>query len=940
MRSAIHRLVVSVLLMWAATACAQAATYYVAQEAANASDENPGTEQEPWSTLSKAAATAQKGDTVCVKAGTYREELNLNNDGVAVQAFGDDKVVLTRPAGQLIEPTQWRLVPDRQQVYECDAPGEGKILVVDERAIYFEKTRGVKVTQIFDYGAGRTERREVDRRLEDDDVMRWTATPEGKIQLDLGGEGPGKHRVELIDSSGPGGVRIQANECRVRGLQVRDVGSGIAIAGERNVVEDCLVQECWEGGVSIKGAFNTLRRSAVIDCGGGVNTGDCLGVHLVEQNLIVGSGRWLPARQAPQDPGFGLGIRIGNTSNIITRQNVVADSRMWAWWPDVICHGLQTYENVMWRNWHGGFYNEAIVNGTRLLYNASVRNATYGACYRSASMVVAEYNYVAENGMCGFAFHSTTLRPIPWDNILRNNLIQKHSLALLWDGGIKPFAQYQVRRNFHDDNIYTVEPGGEFAVIGGTGYGLDEGEQPQYFHTVKEFSEATGLERRSVMREGSMEEFGLGLVTFRVPFSEYPDEAVPMVFCPISRGIHLDPMPYFDDDVLFYEFGDADDIPRITDFRSQVFGYLPFWSQPVDRKVELAPEAIPCKPLPSDGSQPFWVETRNAQPEKMPKGGIGWWGASLPTIPGARIRVSLRVSGEELEGVSGPPVLAFLRFSSLTDQHVSRQYLIGGDVGEAPTGTFGWKDFGPEFVAPPEAYRFALFFGVKPCTGKAKFAQIAIDTDPVAPEPETSLPKEVRWEPLDLKGFFNHDLDKDVTRAPGTEKEAGWPPAIDMSKWEHGRQVFGGVPFVLDRAIVLRNSMRPSKELPREVRGIPVGHKVAGLEFLHACRFGTNGREQFRYVLNLEDGSAVQLPVVGGHDVWYWGDPAPGLRPWRQENNARTDLARGRTGVDKDLLYRMEWVNPRPDVAVESIDFMGADTGEPALLAITAVLDQ
>ncbi|KKL59612.1 hypothetical protein LCGC14_2213560, partial [marine sediment metagenome] len=49
----------------------------------------------------------------------------------------------------------------------CDAPGERKILVVDERAIHFEKTRGVKVTQIFDYGAGRTEKREVDRRLED-----------------------------------------------------------------------------------------------------------------------------------------------------------------------------------------------------------------------------------------------------------------------------------------------------------------------------------------------------------------------------------------------------------------------------------------------------------------------------------------------------------------------------------------------------------------------------------------------------------------------------------------------------------------------------------------------------------------------------------------------------------------------------------------------------
>jgi len=49
--------------------------YFVDKNGAGASDANPGTEASPWKTLAKAAATAQSGDTVYVKAGTYYETL-------------------------------------------------------------------------------------------------------------------------------------------------------------------------------------------------------------------------------------------------------------------------------------------------------------------------------------------------------------------------------------------------------------------------------------------------------------------------------------------------------------------------------------------------------------------------------------------------------------------------------------------------------------------------------------------------------------------------------------------------------------------------------------------------------------------------------------------------------------------------------------------------
>lgn len=55
-------------------------TYYVD---INGSDENPGTEAQPWRTIQKAADKAVAGDTVYVKNGTYNEQVWVNNSGSA-----------------------------------------------------------------------------------------------------------------------------------------------------------------------------------------------------------------------------------------------------------------------------------------------------------------------------------------------------------------------------------------------------------------------------------------------------------------------------------------------------------------------------------------------------------------------------------------------------------------------------------------------------------------------------------------------------------------------------------------------------------------------------------------------------------------------------------------------------------------------------------------
>lgn len=59
---------------------ANAADYYVAT---NGSDTNPGTLSSPWKTITKAANTLVAGDSVNIRAGTYKEQVTPKNSGYA-----------------------------------------------------------------------------------------------------------------------------------------------------------------------------------------------------------------------------------------------------------------------------------------------------------------------------------------------------------------------------------------------------------------------------------------------------------------------------------------------------------------------------------------------------------------------------------------------------------------------------------------------------------------------------------------------------------------------------------------------------------------------------------------------------------------------------------------------------------------------------------------
>src|SRR5436190_11697476 len=97
---------------------AVAREYVVDAGSAVASDENPGTPDRPLKTIGRAAQQARPGDTVRVRAGTYREAVHLRQSGRpgAPITFAAD------PPGQAIVTgaeviTGWRREPGTEPIY-------------------------------------------------------------------------------------------------------------------------------------------------------------------------------------------------------------------------------------------------------------------------------------------------------------------------------------------------------------------------------------------------------------------------------------------------------------------------------------------------------------------------------------------------------------------------------------------------------------------------------------------------------------------------------------------------------------------------------------------------------------------------------------------------------------------------------------------------------
>jgi beta-galactosidase len=168
---------------------------------------------------------------------------------------------------------------------------------------------------------------------------------------------------------------------------------------------------------------------------------------------------------------------------------------------------------------------------------------------------------------------------------------------------------------------------------------------------------------------------------------------------------------------------------------------------------------------------------------------------------------------------------------------------------------------------------------------------------------------------------------------------------------QQGDQTFAGVRFnIYDFAtspvptsIMLGGDGIPNNP-PQEVKDIPINKKADALFFLHTARIDQRRNneevrdnkkfEMARYIVNYADGQSVTIPIYSEIDIEHYRQETPKAIP-----GAQTAWVSPYEGSNESAVaYMKQWNNPRPDVAIKSIDMTyGVDKrGVPVLLAITA----
>ncbi len=946
---ALNCLLFVVVLLWSVSA--MAATYYVAQEDPNSSDRNAGTEAEPWKTLTQACEAAKPGDVIWVKAGVYAETLAPQCDELTVQAYGDDKVVITPPPAQLVDPAAWRKTPDTKNVYQCALDPKGKIVRVDGLAIQFHKTVGEDVYRSPADGS------RIVRPLKaaplDTMPRHWTRTEDGKLQLNIS-DNPAHHRVELAINRFIG-IKLEKNNCVVRGFEVRDAHTGILCSGAQNLMQYCVIYGAYEGVILERGGEkNTLHACTFLRNTWGIDCDGPPGWHILDSNFIIGSGyqpllNRTPQRDFDQPWGVGTSLRYGNSHMNIFRYNTVTDGTFAGWWPDVNCYSNYLYGNIFTRILDRALYNEYPVNDSSILYNA-LTNSDTGLCSRFSWRMFVMHNYLAGNKVAVSLWGPHVDNPYFFDNFFAKNLFADSDsyidfsdneglaagLPFGWDSDKETSANSRFRcfSNIFTKNIFKGPARQNFGS-------MNDGIT---FPTLESFQQLTGMEAGTELQpEATMEDQGLGIYTVRIPDSSRPDKPVEMIGNPMLTMVHVDPLPVASEDgPYFWRQGEATTISGAEGWLYNMRYQYEWASKRADvrRLIRSLPGGDPTEPYRPGDPPRVWLECLAVNPSLMPAEGSGFWSPNLPTVPGAKIAFSWQMSGVELEPSvenGGPVVL--LRFQSLTGQHTEDIVLLGKQaeavLADGKTeGSFDWQKYVVEVTAPANAKRFSIFFGLRPAKGSVRFGAIYIKTAPGA-APVVPTVTEQAYYQLDLTSYLNHEMNADAGAAPGAPdpdevKSSPWAlPKIDLSSVKAGEVSGAGVPFtVKDKIITLGCFQRPPYIYPMEAMGITIDRKVTSLNFLHAGPTSMAKLEYWRYIIHYVDGKTAEVVPVSGYEMLMYKqlyfDAQASLEP---------AITIGKVEGIGDII---RWINPRPEVAVKSVDFRTMNLGQSIMLAATA----
>jgi hypothetical protein len=192
---------------------------------------------------------------------------------------------------------------------------------------------------------------------------------------------------------------------------------------------------------------------------------------------------------------------------------------------------------------------------------------------------------------------------------------------------------------------------------------------------------------------------------------------------------------------------------------------------------------------------------------------------------------------------------------------------------------------------------------------------------------------------IDLQGQTNHKL-KDSLNTEGKDNSLRNVP--------QGPQDFCDIRFQVGPGFI-RLGGKLHTTLPARADGIAVDSLCQKLHILQGTEFGGVGEEGHpffikdataigHYLIHYADGATKEVPIVYGEDVRDWWN-------WDQSKKVtRGHLAwTGKTDNSEEnnvtiRLYVTTWVNPKPDIKVEKIDFISnfLTAASPFCIAITA----
>jgi hypothetical protein len=185
---------------------------------------------------------------------------------------------------------------------------------------------------------------------------------------------------------------------------------------------------------------------------------------------------------------------------------------------------------------------------------------------------------------------------------------------------------------------------------------------------------------------------------------------------------------------------------------------------------------------------------------------------------------------------------------------------------------------------------------------------------------------------VDLSGRYTAPLDNDWLVSTG----------VNLGSLPKGIQTFAGVKFDVRGIVQLAGTEllaesalseeEKAKQYPQSVRGIPVRLRADRVHFLQASAWSAGDGERVgEYVVHYADGEQRSIPLLYQRSLIDW---------WvKNATDKPTDAEIAWHGSHKRSpisLFKYTWTNPRPDVAIDTIDFVSAMTRvAPFLVAIT-----